>query len=77
MSKKKGYKISIALSGDVLKAANEEPCGKPQGINSHITNTAAATLWQATGNPQVELRGKKEAEVGRVVSITEVVRMLC
>jgi hypothetical protein len=36
------------------KKRNEEPCGKPQGINSHITNTAAATLWQATGNPQVE-----------------------
>jgi hypothetical protein len=36
------------------KRFNEEPCGKPQGINSHITNTAAATLWQATGNPQVE-----------------------
>ena len=36
---------------------NEEPCGKPQGINSHITNTAAATLWQATGNPQVEPLG--------------------
>ena len=33
---------------------NEEPCGKPQGINSHITNTAAATLWQATGNSQVK-----------------------
>ena len=33
---------------------NEEPCGKPQGINSHITNTTAVTLWQATGNPQVE-----------------------
>jgi hypothetical protein len=33
---------------------NEEPCGKPQGINSHITNTAAATLWQATGNYQVK-----------------------
>ena len=34
--------------------SNEEPCGKPQGINSHITNTAAATLWQATGNYQVK-----------------------
>ena len=34
---------------------NEEPCGKPQGINSHITNTTAVTLWQATGNPQVEI----------------------
>ena len=34
--------------------ANEEPCGKPQGINSHITNTATATLWQATGNSQVK-----------------------
>ena len=33
---------------------NEEPCGKPQGINSHITNTAVATLWQATGNSQVK-----------------------
>jgi hypothetical protein len=33
---------------------NEEPCDKPQGINSHITNTAAATLWQATGNYQVK-----------------------
>ena len=32
---------------------NEESCGKPQGINSHITNTAA-TLWQATGNSQVK-----------------------
>ena len=38
----------------IEKNKNEEPCGKPQGINSHITNTAAATLWQATGNYQVK-----------------------
>ena len=37
-----------------VEIINEEPCGKSQGINSHITNTAAATLWQATGNPQVD-----------------------
>ena len=40
----------MGLRGDF----NEEPCGKPQGINSHITNTAAVTLWQATGNSQVK-----------------------
>ena len=38
----------------IKELRNEEPCGKPQGINSHITNTTAVTLWQATGNPQVE-----------------------
>ena len=43
--------VELYKEGEV---SNEEPCGKPQGINSHITNTAAATLWQATGNPQVE-----------------------
>ena len=36
-------------------SVNEEPCGKPQGINTHITNTTAVTLWQATGNHQVDL----------------------
>ena len=42
------------LPSYTARDVNEEPCGKPQGINSHITNTAAATLWQATGNSQVK-----------------------
>jgi hypothetical protein len=33
-------------------ALNEEPCGKPQGINVHMPTTTAATLWQATGYSQ-------------------------
>ena len=49
------YKFGQYLSNfKGLQKGNEEPCGKPQGINSHITNTTAVTLWQATGNPQVE-----------------------
>ena len=43
-----------AITSDFSK--NEEPCGKPQGINIHIPTTTAGTLWQATGNPQVEIR---------------------
>jgi hypothetical protein len=31
---------------------NEEPCGKPQGINVHIPTATVATLWQATGYSQ-------------------------
>ena len=41
---------------DYIGWKNEEPCGKPQGINIHISTTPAATLWQATGNPQVKIR---------------------
>ena len=34
---------------------NEEPCGKPQGIINHITTLLhKVTLWQATGNSQVQ-----------------------
>nr|QNO53940.1 hypothetical protein NNHBGCAA_00040 [Methanosarcinales archaeon ANME-1 ERB6] len=45
----------VGLSLPKLKhTLNEEPCGKPQGINVHIPTATAATLWQATGNPQVE-----------------------
>ena len=54
---------TIALETENV-GLNEEPCGKPQGINSHITNTAAVTLWQATGNSQVkELKGVKRVAV--------------
>jgi len=31
---------------------NEEPCGKPQGINIHYQTLAAATLRQAAGYSQ-------------------------
>ena len=53
-----GKKVGGVI-GEIIENAehdkfNEEPCGKPQGINSHITNTAVATLWQATGNSQVK-----------------------
>jgi HEAT repeat protein len=46
-------KESILPLSNVWKDSNkknEEPCGKPQGINIHIPTATAATLWQATGN---------------------------
>ena len=46
--------LIISTVPAVISLLNEEPCGKPQGINSHITNTTAVTLWQATGNSQVK-----------------------
>ena len=33
----------------MFKLANEEPCGKPQGIKIHMPTATSATLWQATG----------------------------
>jgi hypothetical protein len=38
-----------------VEVANEEPCGKPQGIINHLTTLPPkVTLWQATGNSQVK-----------------------
>ena len=52
---KRSIKASPNIKACFLFILNEKPCGKPQGINSHITNTTTVTLWQATGNPQVKI----------------------
>jgi hypothetical protein len=48
------WEVLPRIRAALAEELNEEPCGKPQGINSHITNTTAVTLWQATGNFQVK-----------------------